>query len=86
MEEWASGSFRETLPLSSPFPTALIWWTDNTKVAKIVQKDITFDSNKNPIMVRWSAYKVDGLTVLHQVTDVISYVGPFEISRIRTVI
>lgn len=85
MEGWASGSYRETLPSASPFPTSIIWWTDSGKTMKIVQKLITFDSQKRVTSVQWSAFASDGTTVIAQVTDAISYSSVFETSRTRTV-
>ena len=87
MEEWASGSFREVLPANNPFPTSVIWYTDNTKTKKIVAKLITFDGQKRVTQVQWGAYQSDGVTVIVTVTDTLTYSGsnPFEINRTRTV-
>lgn len=87
MDGWPSGTYRETLPPGSPFPTLITWWTSAAKVAKIVQKDIVFDANKNPTQIKWSVYDAAGSTVLASVTDNITYygTGPFELSRTRTI-
>ena len=85
MDGWPTGSFRETLPAGSPFPTVITWWTSAAKTAKIVQKDISFNALHFPTMIKWSVYAVDGLTVIAAVTDNITYSGPFELSRTRTV-
>lgn len=85
-ESWASGSFRETLPSGSPFPTTIIWWTDPSKTAKIVQKTITFNGIHLPTVVSWAVFASDGTTVISTVTDTITYTGVvFELSRTRTV-
>lgn len=88
MEGWASGSFREVLPTNNPFPTSVIWYTDNTKTKKIVAKLITFDGQKRVTQVQWGAYAADGTTVIVTVTDTIVYTGgqPFENTRTRTVV
>jgi hypothetical protein len=85
MDGWPSGSFRELLPLGSPFPTLVTWWTDAGKTKKIVEKLITFDAQKRVTAIKWAVYDVDGTTVLAQVTDAISYSTVFETSRTRTV-
>jgi hypothetical protein len=81
MEDWASGSYRETLPANSPFPTSVIWYTDNTKTFKIIEKLITFDGQYRVTQVLWAVYASDGVTV-------IAYSGtlPFELNRTRTVV
>jgi len=84
-EAWASGSFRENLPTSNPFPTSIIWWTDNTKTRKIVAKLITYDGQKRVTQIQWTSYASDGTTAIAQVTDNISYSAVFETNRTRTV-
>lgn len=85
-EGFTSGAFRESLPSGSPFPTSLIWYNDNTKVKKIVEKDIVYNLNKALInSVTYKVYGIDGLTVLATITDTIDYNGVFEISRSRTI-
>lgn len=86
-EAWASGSFRETLPLGSVFPTTIIWWTDNTKTTKILQKTVTFNGIHLPTSIKWSMYDVTGSTVIAEATDALTYTGTvFEASRTRTII
>lgn len=80
-----SGAYREVLPAASPFPTSIIWWTDNTKTKKIVQKLLTLNANKVPTTIQWSVFATDGTTVIGQVTDVVSYTTIFETSRTRTI-
>jgi hypothetical protein len=84
MEGYTSGAYRETLPTASIFPTTIIWWTDSSKTTKVVQKTITY-TGILPTMIRWSMYDLPGTTVIHEVTDNISYSGIFETSRTRTV-
>jgi hypothetical protein len=84
MDGWPSGAVRDTLPFGSPFPTEIVWWSDATRTKKIVQKDITF-AGPFPTLIRWAVYDATGLVVLATVTDAISYSGPFETSRTRTV-
>jgi hypothetical protein len=85
MEGWATGAYRETLPAGNAFPTSIIWWTSAGKTAKIVAKLVTYNSNKTPATIQWSAYASDGTTVVAQVTDTIAYSGVFETSRTRAV-
>ncbi|MGW8181471.1 MAG: hypothetical protein ACWGQW_22310 [bacterium] len=82
---FASGAYNETLPVADPFPTSIIWYTSVAKTAKIVEVTITRNSSKFPTTEEWKMYNVDGTTVLTTVTDAISYSGPFEISRTRTI-
>lgn len=86
-EGFASGAFRETLPVASPFPTSFIWWTSSSKTAKIVDKVITYGNTRAKIsQVQYKVYDTDGVTVLATVTDTISYNGIFETSRTRTIV
>lgn len=86
MDGWPSGSYRETLPLGSPFPTTIIWWTDNTTTKKIVQKTITFNLSHLPTVIAWTVFASDGTTAIATVTDTITYTSTvFEQSRTRTV-
>ena len=65
------------------FPSLITWYTDNTKVAKIVDKAITRNPNKTPATITYTVYQSDGVTQLHQAVDTISYSGVFETSRER---
>lgn len=85
MEGWDSGAYREILPANSPFPTSVIWWSDVTKTKKIIQTLIFRNGLNQAVQIVWAVYKPDGLTVIATVTDAISYIGPFESSRTRTV-
>ena len=83
--EGFSGSFRETLPLDNPFPQQIIWWDSPFKLKKIIEKQLTYDSNKRIISIIFKAYDINGV-LLTVITDIISYNGtsPFESTRIRT--
>lgn len=84
-EGFATGTYREILPVSSPFPTSITWWTSPVKTQKIVEKLITYNTNKTPSTIVWKSYDVDGTTVLSTVTDTIIYSGVLEISRTRSI-
>lgn len=84
-EEFASGAYKEVLPVANPFPTSVIWYESVAKTEKIVEKTITYNGNKTPATITWEAYDTDGTTVLATVSDTISYSGVFETSRTRTV-
>lgn len=81
---FASGAYKETLPVG-PFPTSVIWWTSVAKTHKIVEKTITY-TGPNPTTIVWKMYATDGVTVIETVTDAISYTGPFEATRTRTIV
>lgn len=82
MEYWASGAYKEILPAAAPFPTSVTWWTDVTKTLRIVDKTYTY-TGIFPTTIEWRAYDVDGATILATVTDTLTYLGPFEVSRVR---
>lgn len=86
MEGFASGAFRETLPTDNPFPTSIIWWESAAQLKKIVEKSISYDSNKRITNVLWKVYDESGV-LLATVTDTIAYNGssPFESTRTRVV-
>ena len=82
-----TATYRERLPAGSPFPTSIIWYDDDTKANKIVEKTLTYGETKAQIsQILWEMYDTDGSTVLVTVTDAIAYDGrkPFELSRVRT--
>lgn len=81
---FASGMFKETLPIAGPFPTSEIWWTTSGKVAKIIELTLTRNANKTPATEVWKMYALDGSTVLVTMTDTITYSSVFENTRTRT--
>lgn len=81
---FASGAYKEILPSANPFPTSVIWWSSAAKLKKIVEKTITY-TGANPTTIVWKSYASDGVTVLATVSDAISYSGPFETVRTRTI-
>jgi hypothetical protein len=81
---FVTGAYRENTPSPDPFPTAVIWYDDNTKTKKLVEKLITY-TGPVATQVQWKMYDTDGATVLATVTDAISYSGVFETSRTRTI-
>jgi hypothetical protein len=66
-----------------PFPTASIWWSSIAKTRRIVDLEITRNSQQLPVTEIWRAYDNDG-NVVETVTDTITLSGPFEIQRTRT--
>lgn len=84
-ESFASGAFKEQLPAGNPFPTSAIWYTDNTKVGKIVELTVTYNANKTIATEVWKMYDTDGSTVLVTVTDTITYSGIIENTRTRAI-
>jgi len=81
-EGFTSGAYREVT--GTVFPSAIVWWESSGKTKKIVERLITW-TGANPTTDQWKIYDTDGATVLATVTDSISYSGPFETSRTRTI-
>lgn len=81
----ASGAYKETLPAGNPFPTQAIWWESAAKLKKLVELNVTRDSQKKPTSEQWKMYDDDGETILCTVTDSIAYSGVFETTRTRTI-
>ena len=88
-EDFDGVYYKEMLPLKSLFPTSIIWYTDNTKTKKIVEKTITRSgggaSNIKPNPIIWKKYDLDGSTELVRIQFDIVYDGIFEISKNKTV-
>lgn len=82
---FASGAYKETLPVGNPFPIQIIWWQSSSKLKKIVEKNITRNSNQTPSIIQWKMYDTNGITILVTITDTISYNGVFETFRIRSI-
>lgn len=83
MEGFASGAYRETLPVGNPFPTSIVWWESSAKIKKLVEKTLTRNDNQDPTIIAWKVYDTDGITILATMTDTITYSGPFETTRTR---
>lgn len=82
---FASGAFKEVLPSGSPFPTSIIWYLDVAKTKKLVEKFVTYNASHFPITIQWNMYDFDGVTLIHTVTDAITYNTAFEATRVRTI-
>ena len=81
-----SGAYREILPAGNPFPTQIVWWENSGKIKKIVETNVTRNSNKQPLSVEWKMYDDDGITVVETVTDSIEYMNNiYEINRTRVI-
>jgi len=81
---FVSGSYKETLPSGSIFPTSIIWWESASKAQKIVERTLTW-TGVNVTTDEWKIYDEDGSTLLVTVSDSISYSGVFETTRTRTI-
>jgi hypothetical protein len=64
------------------FPTSVIWRRADT--TKLVEQTITW-SGIVPTTIEWKMYDTNGTTVLATVSDAVSYSGPFETGRTRTI-
>lgn len=89
-ERYLSGSFRECIMINKIFPSASVWYEDNTMTSKIVEKIWTYNSNKTVNTIVRNVYATDGTTILTTATDVITYgsgaVSPIaEVNRTRTI-
>jgi len=67
-----TAGYQELLPLGSIFPTTEIWYTDSSKTKKIIEKDITW-SGAVPITIFYKFYASDGITIIQQSRDDLSY-------------
>lgn len=64
------------------FPTQVLWRrADSTK---LVEQLVTW-TGVLPTTVQWKVYDTNGTTVLATVTDSITYSGPFETGRSRSI-
>jgi hypothetical protein len=81
-EGFASGAYREIT--GTVFPSAIIWY-DQAGVGKkkIVEKLISW-SGAFPSTITWKMYDA-AETLLVTVIDTLSYSGPFETSRTRSI-
>lgn len=64
------------------FPTSILW--KRADATKLVEQLVTW-TGVLPTTVQWKMYAADGTTVLATVTDTISYSGPYETSRTRSI-
>lgn len=81
-EGFVSGAYRETT--GTVFPTAIIWYdSSGPSKKKIVSKE-TIWSGPFPTTITWKVYDASE-TLLATVSDSITYSGPFETSRTRTI-
>ena len=65
------------------FPTSILW--KRADATKLVEQLVTWTGTL-PTTVQWKMYASDGTTVLATVTDTISYSGPFETGRTRSIV
>jgi hypothetical protein len=81
-----TSGYQVLLPLGSFFPTTEIWYTDSSKTAKIVEKDITW-SGIVPTTIVYKLYAADGITIAQEIQDVISYTKKIIVASVaRTVL
>jgi hypothetical protein len=82
---FATGAFKEILPVGAPFPTSITWYLDTAKTKKLVEKFITYAGTAFPSIIQWNMYDFDGVTLIHTVTDTITYSTAFEATRTRAI-
>ncbi len=84
---FASGAVREILPTGSPFPTSITWYLDSSKTTKLVEKLITYNSSEVPSIIIYNMYDTGGITIVHTITDTITYANNiFESIRTRSIV
>jgi hypothetical protein len=77
---FTTGATRTTT--GTAFPSQVLWRrADSTK---LVEKNITY-TGAFPTTIEWKLYDDTGSVVLETVTDVVTYSGAFETSRVRTI-
>ncbi len=81
--EGFTGGYKEIV--GSPWPTSVVWYTDDTKTKKIVEKVITRDAEQAPTGIVWRLYELDGVTVHIEASDAITNTTVFETSRTRVI-
>lgn len=80
-----NNAYKEVLPQSSAYPTSIIWWTNNTKTQKIVEKLIVYTANSVPATITWNVYDATGF-LAHTIIDTFTYTNNvFEATRTRTI-
>jgi hypothetical protein len=85
VEEYTS-SYLEILPVNSLYPLSSTWYTDGTKTKKIYEEFYQRSGSgtqMNPNPITYKLYKEDGVTVLIQAVDTITYsaLGASNLSR-----
>lgn len=86
--EHPRGLYREISPSTNPFPTNVIWYTDTLKTTKLVEKQYVYGIADKKFVTQIISIIYDGTTsnlAIRTITDNITRVGPFEISRSRTI-
>ncbi len=84
-EGFEPGAYRENGYFGNVFVTQSIWWEDITKTKKILETNITYNSNKTINTITQSVYASDGITVLKTSIDEIFYSGIKELYRSRSI-
>lgn len=83
-EGFEPGAYSETGYLKV-FVTQSTWYTDSTKVKKIIESFVNYNSNKTINSITQSVYAIDGITILKTSIDSIYYSGIFESYRSRSI-
>lgn len=68
---------------SGKFTKRETWWSDSNKTIRLYQTEVT-RSGIYPMTQKYKMYASDGITILNQAVDVISYQGAFETARSRS--
>lgn len=71
--------------LGGAFPTSIVYYKDESNTVKVFEIVITRDATQNPTSVDYKLYSLDGQSVVSVATERITYSGPFEVGRTRTI-
>jgi hypothetical protein len=82
---FAATAYKVVLPTGNPFPTSMTWYLDAGLTIKLVDKLITYGATRFPAVLEWRMYAPDGVTIIHTVTDTLTYSSAFESTRTRVV-
>ena len=70
-----------------PFVSSSVWFSDSSKTQRIFEIDYGIrNSRKQATQIVYKVYESDGLTVKTTIRDIVTYEGPVEVSRTRTII
>jgi hypothetical protein len=81
---FGAGPYVSEVSYDGNVPDGEIWYTDATKTEKICEWAATVNPNQTYATETWIVYQDDGSSPAAEATDVISYTGPRETGRSRT--
>lgn len=85
-EHFGTSSYHEFTYESNIYVSSSTWYTDSSKVKKIVEKAYIRNNKKQAVEIDYFLYLEDGVTFKRIIKDTINYNGIVETSRTRSVI